>query len=149
MTRAEADDRQPMSESRRPPESEAALRSSAGQEAKKVLLSEIGTLSALLKGHDVLITCTGKDHFLSTTPWTDEIRRSQARLINMGAADEFGPETLLDSGTEFRLASSVPTVFVSDGRGAILKKKEGLPEIPPPSGADDLHRVEAVAFGLP
>jgi len=72
-------------------EREAALRSVTGQEAKKVLSSEIGTISALLKDHDFLITCTGKDHFLSDTPWADEIRRSKVRLINMGAADEFGP----------------------------------------------------------
>ena len=71
--------------------SEKTLRFPAGQGAKKVLYSDIGSISDLLKDHDVLITCTGKNHFLSATPWADAITGSRIRLINMGAEDEFGP----------------------------------------------------------
>lgn len=71
--------------------SEEALSSPFGAEAKKVLASEIGSIGSLLHGHDVLITATGRDNFLSETPWAKEILSSGIKLMNMGAADEFGP----------------------------------------------------------
>jgi len=72
-------------------EREQAFRSPVGKGAKRVLASEIRTISGLLKEHDAIVTCTGKNHFLSDTPWADEIAGSRIRLVNMGAEDEFGP----------------------------------------------------------
>lgn len=71
--------------------SEEALGSPFGAEAKRVLASEISSIGSLLRGHDVLITATGRDNFLSETPWAKEILSSGIKLMNMGAADEFGP----------------------------------------------------------
>lgn len=71
--------------------SERTLRSSVGKSAKKVLASEIKSMAALLKDHDILVTCTGQQYFLSNTPWAHEILASKITLINMGAQDEFGP----------------------------------------------------------
>lgn len=70
---------------------ENCLKSAFGSEARKVLFSEVGGISGLLKEHQVLVTCTGKDNFLSGTPWAGEMRASGIKLINMSAADEFGP----------------------------------------------------------
>ncbi|MFA5139213.1 MAG: hypothetical protein WC728_08260 [Elusimicrobiota bacterium] len=72
-------------------EREEVFRSPVGRNAKKVLASDIRSISGLLKDHDALITCTGKNHFLSETPWAEEVSRSGIKLINMGAEDEFGP----------------------------------------------------------
>jgi len=71
--------------------SEAALNSDFGRDAKRILASEIGDIGPLLRGHDVLVTATGRDNFLSETPWAGEILSSGIKLMNMGAADEFGP----------------------------------------------------------
>jgi len=71
--------------------SEDALGFPFGAEAKRVLTSEIGSIGSLLRGHDVLITATGRDNFLSETPWAQDILSSGIKLMNMGAADEFGP----------------------------------------------------------
>lgn len=63
-------------------------------------------------------------------------------------ADDFGPDTLLDSGTEFKLASGVPSIFVSDAHGGILHKSAGLPEIAAPSDPAELRQIESEFFGL-
>ncbi|MBI4670033.1 MAG: NAD-binding protein [Elusimicrobia bacterium] len=70
---------------------EKALRSLAGNGVKKILYSEMSSMPGLLNDHDFLVTSTGINHFISTTPWPDEIAGSKIRLINMGAEDEFGP----------------------------------------------------------
>gem|GEM_PF-835974 len=72
--------------------SEIALNSPFGRTANRVLFSSISSMNVLLRNHDVLITCTGKDNFLSDSPWTDTILTSGIKLINMGAADEYGPK---------------------------------------------------------
>jgi len=70
---------------------EKALKSPFGSEAKRLLASEIRSITPLLRDHEVLVTATGKDNFLSETPWAEEILTSGIKLMNMGAADEFGP----------------------------------------------------------
>lgn len=71
--------------------SENALNSAFGAEAKRVAASEISSISALLRDNDVLVTATGRDNFLSETAWAQDIKASGIKLMNMGAADEFGP----------------------------------------------------------
>lgn len=71
--------------------SDIALKSSFGSEAKRLLSSEIRSIAPLLRDHDVLVTATGRENFLSETPWAGEIISSGIKLMNMGAADEFGP----------------------------------------------------------
>ncbi|HAN05759.1 MAG TPA: hypothetical protein DER10_11995 [Elusimicrobia bacterium] len=70
---------------------ETALSSPFGAGAKRVLSSEITAIGPLLRDHEVLVTATGRDSFLSGTPWAGEILASGIKLMNMGAADEFGP----------------------------------------------------------
>jgi adenosylhomocysteinase len=70
----------------------AALASPYGAAAKRLLASEIADIKPLLRDNDVLVTATGVDNFLSETPWAGEILASKIKLMNMGAADEFGPK---------------------------------------------------------
>ncbi|MFI5361626.1 MAG: hypothetical protein ACHQ49_06630 [Elusimicrobiota bacterium] len=64
-------------------------------------------------------------------------------------AEQFGPDTLLDLGSEFKFTVGVPAVFVSDARGVISKMRAGLPEISPPSDAAELREIESTYFGVP